>query len=286
MYRRVLLAFVVAVLVPSSVVGQARTLSVDGVELRYVVRGNGPAVVLLHGWGIDRRSWSFLSPALSVDFTVVSLDRRGFGESGGSPDLSLEPGDIAAILDELQIQRAVVVGHSQGASSALRFVLNFPGRVESLVLYGSIPPAGFGLPWNGPDALPLMGRIASEEDLDAMKALFDGHPITAGFVPGTPGDSLRNTMFRDYEGRDILNPVASAAATPPPRMEDLARVSVPTLVVTGELEMPYFQIVSDALAYGIRGAERAQVPGGGHSVHLQRPEAFAALLVDFIQRSR
>ena len=283
---RLLPLLVAALLVPSLVTAQARSLSVGGVELRYEVTGQGPVVVLLHGWALDRRSWDFLVPALDPRFTVVSLDRRGFGESGSSADLSLEPGDVAAILDDLRVERAVVVGHSQGAASALRFALDRPERVEALVLYGSGPPAGFGLPWNGPDAFPPIARIAREQGLDAMKALFQDHPIMAGSVPGTAGDSLLNVIFGDYDGRDLLDPVPSADATPAPHMDDLAQVEAPTLVVTGELEMPYFQIVSDALAYGIRGAERARVPGGGHAVHLQQPEAFNALLLEFIERRR
>lgn len=286
MRPRIFALLVAGMLVPSLGSGQARSISVGDVELRFDVAGQGPAVVLLHGWAIDRRSWSFLVPDLEDQFTVVSLDRRGFGESGSSPDLSLEPGDVAAVLDDLGIERAVIVGHSQGGGSALRFALNHPERVESLVLYGSTPPGGFGLRWNGPDALPPRGRIAREEGLDSMKALFPDHPISDGFVPGTPGDSLLNLMFGEYEGRDLLDPVPSARATPDPQFEDLSKVDVPTLVVTGELEMPYFQIVSDALAYGIRGAERVRLPGGGHSVHLQQPEAFNSLLLEFIRRSR
>lgn len=266
--------------------GQFRTISVGDIDIRYEVTGSGPTVVLLHGWGNDLRSWDLVAPAFAREFTVVRIDRRGFGASGGSPDLSREPGDVAAILDSLSIDRAIIIGHSQGGSAALGFALNQPDRIESLVLLGSNPPSGFGLPWNGPDALPPVGRVAREEGLDAMKAMFDGHPIGNGFVEGTPGDSIMRVMFGDYEGRDLLDPQPSAEATPTPQFRDLRRIAVPTLVVTGEFEMPYFQIASDAMAYGIPGATRVRVAGGGHSVHLQQPDRFSAAVLNFLRSQR
>jgi pimeloyl-ACP methyl ester carboxylesterase len=70
--------------------------------------------------------------------------------------------------------------------------------------------------------------------------------------------------------------------------QDVDRVRVgdvapPTLVLTGEWEMPYVQVVAEALAYGIPGAERAVVRGGGHAVHLQEPERFTAEVVRFLR---
>ena len=260
-------------------------LSLDDVTLHYEMRGKGPAVVLIHGWGVDLESWHFLFPDLADNYTVIRYDRRGYGKSDRSPDVSLDPIDLCNLLDTLKIEQAVIIGHSQGGEVALRFALSFPERTRGLVLFGSVAPDGFGLPWNGPDALPAeMAQTAREKGLDAFRAMFAGHPLGNGFIEDTKGLEIMVKMFHDYEARDLLDPKPSANATPRPHMERLTEISVPTLVITGDLEMPYFQIVSDALAYGISNAERVVVNGGGHSVMLQQPERFNAEINRFLAK--
>jgi pimeloyl-ACP methyl ester carboxylesterase len=257
------------------VLAQKELLSVDDVTLRYEVAGKGPAVVLLHGWAQSRESWHFLFPELPDEYTVIRYDLRGFGQSGGSPDESLDPIDVRNLLDSLGLDRAVVAGHSRGARSALRFALAFPERLSALVLYGCGQLSGFGLPRNGPDALPSgLVQTARELGPDAMRARFDGHPIANGFVEGTEGLRIFMAMWKAFDARGLLDPKPSAEATPPADVGRLVEVVAPTLVITGEMEMPYNQILADALAYGIPNAERVVVPGGGHSVHLQQPERF------------
>lgn len=264
--------------------GQDKLLTVDDIVLRYQISGDGAPVVLIHGWGNSLESWHFLFPELSDDYTVIRYDRRGFGQSSGIPDLSLDPIDLKNLLDSLNIEKPVVIGHSQGAESALRYALAFPERLSGLVLFGCSAPEGFGLPWNGPDALPAnLVQIARDEGLDAMRAKFSGHPIGKGAVAGSEGLEIMRSMFYSYKAKDLLNTTPSVNATPPPDIRRLTEVSVPTLVVTGELEMPYFKIVADALAYGIKDAKRVVVPGGGHSVHLQKPELFNVEIKTFLE---
>ena len=271
-------------LIPDMTLAQDRYLALDDVTLRYEIAGNGPHVVLLHGWAVSLESWHYLFPALSDDYTVIRYDRRGFGQSTDSPDLSLDPIDLRDLLDKLEIEKAVVIGHSQGTDSALRFAFAFPERLSGLVLVGSGPPEGFGLPWNGPDAIDFeqLAKTAQEKGLDAMRASFDGHPMMNGFVEGSEGFEIAMTMFGSYDGRDLLQPKPPANATPPPDIRRLSEIAVPTLVITGEMEMMYFQIVSDALAYGIPNAERVVVQGGGHVVMLQQPENFNSEITDFL----
>jgi 3-oxoadipate enol-lactonase len=240
-------------------------------------------VLLLHGWGNDSRSWDLLVPQLEADYQVIRYDRRGFGRSGDSPDQSLDPIDIRDLLDHLKIENAVVLGHSQGAGSALRFAFAFPNRTRALVLYGAGAPPGFGLPWNGPDAIPAgLVEAAREEGLAAMRAKFKGHPILNGWVEGTPGLKIHLQTWESYEARDMLSPRTPSEATQPADIKRLSEIVAPTLVITGEMEMPFFDITSDALAYGIPKAERVVVAGGGHSVHLQQPDRFAGEIRRFL----
>ena len=223
--------FLPIVLPPVMLHAQDQYLTLGDVTLRYEVAGSGPGVVLLHGWAVSLESWHYLFPALSSDYTVIRYDRRGFGKSGGSPDASLDPIDLRNLLDTLEIDRAVVVGHSQGSASALRFALAFPERLSGLVLFGGGPPEGFGLPWSGPDAIDFarLVQTAREQGLDSMRVLLNGHPMMNGFVEGSEGFEIAIAMFGAYDGRDLLNPKPSANATPPPDVGRLSEIVVPTL---------------------------------------------------------
>jgi 3-oxoadipate enol-lactonase len=282
--RFVIALLAVTVLWPQSLQSQElRSIQVDGAVLQYEVAGSGPAVVLLHGWAHDLDSWHFLFPVLAEHYTTIRLNRRGFSTSTGHPDTSLDPLDLLALLDSLGVQRAAVIGHSQGADGALRFALEFPERLTGLVLFGSGPPSGFGLPWNGPDRLPAgYVRVAREEGMEAWLGLWDGHPISNGFVEGTEGAEIGFAMVAGYDGRDLIDPQPSANSTPDPEIGRLSEINGPTLVISGEFEMPYFQIAGDVLAYGISNANRVIVEGGGHSVHLQQPDRFNREILQFL----
>lgn len=283
--KKILIIFVLLLFTSVLIHAKDQYLSLGDITLRYEMQGDGPAIVLIHGWAVSLESWHFLFADLSDEYTVIRYDRRGFGKSDGSPDVSLDPIDLCNLLDKLKIEKAVILGHSQGGGVALRFALAFPERILGLVLFGSGPPAGFGLPWNGPDAIPSgMAQTAREKGLDSLRAMFVGHPIGSGFIQGTEGNEIMTAMFQAYEGRDLLDPKPSANATPRPDIGRLKEIVVPTLVITGELEMPYFKIVSDALAYGIPNSERIVVKGGGHSVMLQQPERFNAEIKRFLSK--
>lgn len=260
-------------------------VKIDDVKFRYELQGEGPAVVLIHGWGVSLESWHFLFPALTDNYTVLRYDRRGFGKSDSMPDLSSDPTDLHRLLDYLKIDQAVILGHSQGGEVALRFALTYPERIAGLVLFGSAAPDGFGLPWNGNDALPLnMEEVARKKGMDSLRAMFSGHALGDGFVEGTEGLRIMSEMFQAYEGKDLLSQNQSLKSKSLPSIARLSEISVNTLVITGELEMPYFQIVSDALAYGIPNSERVIVKGGGHSLMLQQPERFNAEIKRYLKK--
>lgn len=287
MTRRLLpvLAFGLLVAAPG-LAAQEGELPLADVTIHYERVGNGPPLILIHGWSMDLRSWDYQLPALAESFTVLRYDRRGWGGSGGHPDVSRDPVDLDRLMSELGVDPAFVLGHSQGAEVALRFALAYPERVRALVLYGGPLLEGFGLPWNGPDTLPSdMPSIVRDGGIDSLGAIVFSHPLARGFEEGAPETELVERIWETNAGRDLRDPRPPSGATPPPHVDRLVEVDAPTLVVTGELEMPYFQVVAEALAYGIRGAERVTLEGGGHAVHMQQPERFNRVVARFLLES-
>lgn len=278
---------VAALLLPVSLAAQADTLRMDdGVEIHYEASGEGPPLVLLHGWTHDARVWRLQIPSLERHFTVLRYDRRGRGRSGGRPDVSRDPVDLGQLMDELGWSDAHVVGHSQGAEVALRFALAYPNRVRSLVLYGARPPEDFSVPWTGPDALPSppeMATIVEAGGLDSLGAVFFNGPLGRGFEGGGPGLEIARELWAENAARAFEEPSPPSGATPAPSMARLGEITMPTLVLTGDREMAYFRLGADAIAYALPDARHVTVAGGGHAVHLQEPERFTAELLRFLR---
>src|ERR1700722_20224643 len=107
----------------------------------YSVAGEGPALVLIHGVGMNRSVWAPQVDALQLCFRVVSYDMLGHGASrlpAASPTLDEYAAQLAALLDHLQIDAAHVVGHSMGSLIALEFALQYPQRVASVVALNAV----------------------------------------------------------------------------------------------------------------------------------------------------
>jgi pimeloyl-ACP methyl ester carboxylesterase len=104
---------------------QAFEVDVSGGVLAVESAGAGPALVLLHGWALDRRVWAPQKP-LADRFRLIALDRRGFGDSTAPPDLAAEVGDLLALREAIGLGPLILVGMSQGARTALQFALRHP----------------------------------------------------------------------------------------------------------------------------------------------------------------
>jgi pimeloyl-ACP methyl ester carboxylesterase len=115
-------------------------IEINGIELTYERQGKGTPLVLLHGYPLDHHLWDDVSPLLEATFDLILPDLRGFGESTTveSPyTMDDYASDIAGLLDQLNIQKAAVVGHSMGGYVALAFARLYPERVRGLALVSS-----------------------------------------------------------------------------------------------------------------------------------------------------
>ena len=115
-------------------------VNVNGIQLAYTRSGDGPPLALLHGFPVDHHLWDEVVPLLENSFDVIRPDLRGFGESTtvdsayGMDDYA---SDLAGLLDQLEIQKAAIVGHSMGGYVALAFARLYPERVTGLGLVSS-----------------------------------------------------------------------------------------------------------------------------------------------------
>lgn len=256
-------------------------VAVDGGLVAYWRAGAGPAVVLLHGWTLDRRMWAPQIEVLARTSLVIAPDRRGFGRSSAPPDLSREADDVARLLDAVGVDCAAVVGMSQSGRVALDIALRFEDRIAGLVLQGA-PLAGVA-PGPGEDeAIPIVeyAALVRAGQLHDMKRRWRAHVLMrAGSAAAA---ACVDEMLATYDGRDLLlsSTLADFGA------QDLSKIGAPALVITGALDTPWRRRGGDALARALANAARVEIEGAGHLCNLCAPAAYNAALERFLSGLR
>lgn len=251
-------------------------LAVDGGALSYTRAGEGRAVVLLHGWTLDRRMWGPQVAEFSRTHLVLAPDRRGFGRSSAPPDLFREADDVARLLDGADAARAVVVGMSQAGRVALDFAHRFPDRTDAIVLQGA-PFAAPSAPADE-DAIPVAAyaALARAGRLAEMKHRWRDHPLMYTTTPEAA--ACAEAMLADYAGRDLLAEAPGQIADADP-----ALIAAPALVITGARDTPWRRRAGDALALALPESSRAEIDGAGHLCNLCAPGAYNEVLAHFLR---
>jgi 3-oxoadipate enol-lactonase len=244
-----------------------RYLTVEGARLRYRDQGDGPAVLLLHGW----------TGALRAGFRVLRFDRRGFGLSSGTPSPERDIADVDALLRHLRIEQAALLGMSQGARAAIGFAAIAGARVSCLVLDG--PPD-----LARAEDLPLAHyrALVRSRGIEAFRAEWSAHPLMQLRTEDADARLLLQTIMRRYPGSDLLPGGAEAA----PRRAELApeSISVPVLVITGADDLAPRIRAADLLAQRLPIAERAVVAAAAHLPNLDNPLVYNNLVWGFLNR--
>jgi len=261
--------------------GVTAVLDRPGARLVYEVTGEGPAVVLIHGFGLDMRMWDPQLANLAARFLVVRYDCRGFGASG-----PLDPavpythaGDLVALLDHLDIGEAVLAGLSFGGRVALQTALAAPGRVRGLALLGSVLD---GVPWDPESARGLdeVARRVQAGGVPAGREAWLAHPLFAAARERPDLAAALAAMVAGYPGQHWLGQDPHRQTRPP--IEVLEGVTVPALVAVGEQDVPGFREMSAVLARRIPGAAYHVVADAGHMINMEQPAAVCELLTRFV----
>jgi pimeloyl-ACP methyl ester carboxylesterase len=258
------------------------TLS-SGVRLQYAEAGSrgGLPVLLLHGVTDSWRSFEPVLARLPGTLRAVAVTLRGHGDAD-RPDNGYAPADlaadVAALIGMLRLGPAVVVGHSMGASVALRLALDHPGQVLGLVL------AGARASWRGQPEIVRMwadslATLRDPVDPAFARAFQQGtlaQPIPPGFLDTVVAESLKlpARIWQAAFRQAVLGADDTAR---------LGEVAVPTLLLCGDRD----SLAADAqapLQAGIPGARRVTYTGCGHALHWEQPGRFAADLADFAAR--
>jgi len=263
---------------------RAGVLELPGARLAYQVAGDGDAVVLVHGFGLDMRMWDAQAAPLAARHRVIRYDCRGFGASGPfDPAVPYtHAADLFALLDHLGIGRAALAGLSFGGRVVLQAALAAPERVAGLALLDAVVD---GVPWDPESwaALAETTRQAQSRGLLAGRAAWLAHPLFATVWQRPDLASSLATMVAGYPGQHWTGHDPHRGDGP--RLIDaLAELAMPVLVIAGELDVPGFREMSALLARRIPGAAYRDVAGAGHMVNMEQPAAVNDLLDQFLDQ--
>jgi 3-mercaptopyruvate sulfurtransferase SseA/pimeloyl-ACP methyl ester carboxylesterase len=262
----------------------AGVLALPGARLAYQVTGEGPAVVLVHGFGLDMRMWDPQAEHLAQRFRVVRYDCRGFGASGPfDPAIGYtHAGDLLALLDHLGIGSAVLAGLSFGGRLVMQAALAAPGRVAGLILLDAVLD---GVPWDPGSAGPLdeTARQAQARGLLAGREAWLAHPLFAAARRQPEVAGSLAAMVAGYPGQHWIGHDPHEQTGPQP-IDVLEHLAMPALVAVGEQDVPGFLEMSAVLARRIPGAQHRVVAGAGHMINMERPAEVNELLTQFLDQ--
>ena len=269
---------------------EGRFADVKGVRMRYFVGGDGPPLVLVHGLGGAASNWTELVPLLLAHHRLLVPDLPGHGGSTALPAVSgLEPfaDRVAAVAQREDMLPAPVVGHSLGGLVVLRWALRRPADVSALVLAGSAG-LSIGNVW-GRELLSIFTVVRPGRLAGRYRSRVSRSPLLRRLVFGVVAVAdpvgLTDEAVEGFLGAQLLHTDVDSAwqalRADDPRQE-LDAIQCPVLVLWGaeDVQLP----LDDAFEYTRRLRARLRViPGCGHLLIGERPEACADALEDFLR---
>lgn len=247
----------------------------DGVELYYEVHGEGPVILLSHGYSATSQMWKGQIEALSKHHKLVTWDMRGHGRSDYPADQAAYSeaatvADMAAILDAAGADKAIVGGLSLGGYMSLAFHLAHPERVRALLIIDTGPG------YRNDDA-----REAWNANAHKTAERYEREGL-GGLEAGTP-----EMRMSHHSSADGLVRAARGMLTQrdPNVLNSLPTIKVPAMVLVGADDKPFLN-ASDYMAAKIPGAVKVVIPNAGHAANIDQPALFNTAVLDFLAAAK
>jgi 3-oxoadipate enol-lactonase len=258
-----------------------RRVATGRLTINIVEMGSGPAVLLIHGLGWDHSLWNPTIAQFAPRYRVIAADTRGHGATDkpdGPYDMDMFARDYAALADTLGLKRLCVIGLSQGGMVAQKLALLRPDLVSALVLVSTSCKSDPSLRDNMEARMAAMDKAGPEAAARiAAESIF------------SPAWRAANTaaLARFFEWRAAMPTAPLNSATRAlydfNLSGDLPKIAVPTLVIAGQEDVLTRPKGMEEIAALIPGATYRMIPGTGHMIPVEQPEALTALLSEFLK---
>jgi pimeloyl-ACP methyl ester carboxylesterase len=270
------------------------TVSVNGQTIAYLDQGQGPPVILIHGFGGSMWQWEHQQIPLSSHCRLITPDLIGSGLSS-KPDIDYLPEQsleyLVGFMDALQIRQATLVGNSMGAGLAIGMALTHPKRVSKLILVDGLPAhvrERLTSPWikraldsSAPSWLVSLGnRLFGGMMIESVlkEIVHDPDLLTSAVIERSNRNRRRPGLIRPLMTvRDTL-PLWEAGFAK--RIGDIMHA---TLIVWGEEDRVFPVAVGEELQRTIKGSVFVRIPKAGHIPQWERPDLVNAAMIEFLQ---
>jgi pimeloyl-ACP methyl ester carboxylesterase len=257
-------------------------IEINGVRLTYTDDGSGPAIIAIHGWGASKRVWRPQIADFSRAHRFIAIDIRGNGESGRPAGAHLYSpamvaADVRALMDALEIGRAVLLGQSMGTFVSQLLYHDHPQRVRALVLTGAIA----GSPPKGHIAGIWVEDIVRDIETNGIKSYLDRN-VQYFFAPGADPALIRAATVEACNF-DQQAAIAYARSVVGLNIRDrLREIKVPTLIIDGSEDGRTPIEEGEFMNRHIPDCWLKLVKGAGHLVNVEQPATFNRAVMAFI----
>lgn len=243
--------------------------------LNYKLEGSGIPIVFIHGFSLDSHIWDPQIEHFRETNQVITYDMRGFGKSEIPSEPYSHVEDLHELLVSLKIDKAHFVGLSLGGEVAIDYALTYPNTVLTLTLADtSLGGYSSTVDWR---------VYARERGLDHAKQNWLNHSV---FSPSSRnpdvGEQLKS-MVDDYSGWHWLNDDPRIKIAPP-AMDRLGEIKIPTQIILGELDLPYYHDIAKILTDKIPNSKLHIINDAGHITNLENEVKFNQIISSFINK--
>ncbi|MDR6226719.1 2-succinyl-6-hydroxy-2,4-cyclohexadiene-1-carboxylate synthase [Desmospora profundinema] len=268
-------------------------LTVDGLQYHVEVDGEGPALLLLHGFTGSVRTWDPWVDRWSARWRLVRVDLPGHGQSAVPADpgrIAMERvcRDLAGILEQLGAERAHVLGYSMGGRTALSFALLHPERVAALVLESASPGlAGEEERRERATRDEVLARRIEVEGVPAFIRWWEEIPLFASQkrLPTEIRERIRAERLSHSPAGLAASLRGMGTGIQPSWWDRLDSLHHPALLLVGEEDRKFFEVARRMKAR-LPCAHLEIAADVGHAVHVERPDFFGTIVTDFILKNR
>ncbi|WP_119392067.1 alpha/beta fold hydrolase [Taklimakanibacter lacteus] len=244
---------------PASETGDA---PVNGITIHYAVWGDGSPLLLLHGGLGNMEYFGGQVAELAKQYQVIAMDSRGHGQSTRNAEpysYALMAKDVIGLMDHLQIDKASIVGWSDGGIIGLDIAMNYPDRLDRLFAFGA------------------------NTNVSGLKPDIDKNPTFAKYIENA-GKDYERLSKTPKEYNDFLTQIGQMWATQPNYTpEQLAKITAPVAIADGEHDEAIRQEHNVEMSKAIPGARLVILPGVSHFAMLQDPKAFTQAVLEFLK---
>jgi pimeloyl-ACP methyl ester carboxylesterase len=259
-----------------------KKVRIHGAELAYRDEGSGKPIVFLHAFPLNQTMWDDQVSALASDYRVISCDWRGFGQStlgDGISSLETFADDVAGLLRELSLSKAVICGLSMGGYGAFAFYRKYSQMVTALILADTKAGADTE---EGKKGRSEMAELARSKGPSALVEIMTPRLLGESTLKNDPNAVKRvKTMIESAQAEGIAQAL-TAMADRPDSTELLSQINRPTLIIVGKEDKLTPPSEAEKMNQAIAGSALELVQNCGHLPNIERPESFNRAVRGFL----